>query len=839
MTRPRATHSTREPSPKDVLLELIHPPWSNRQFWATQGLVVIVCILYFLGEITTSYSKSPTAGFVWILLLLGPVVYAGVAAGIAGSLGTATFGVLLMLPTYIIFPHTPAEILGAWGLYVLAVVIAILTKIAIERSRLIAELDAATKVMDEEEQRFRLAFDNNPTAMALVDLDGYLARVNPSICQLLGSTADELIGTHFTDHTYIDDRVIANDLNDRLISGALSEVRYTKRLRSKKGDILYAEIARSLVRDRTGAPWYVITSIRDLAAERAAAQSELRFRLTFENNMAGMVLHDHNGRFLEANEAFCRLVGYSTTELAEKGSALFLYPDDAELASIDRQRVLGEGSQTQSVRRYRHRSGKIIYVEVERSTVHDEEDRPLFTITSVRDITAERTLTEQLSRQALHDPLTGLPNRTLLMDRISQAQQRVNRQGGFQALLLIDLDDFKSVNDTYGHHVGDQILVALAARLRSIQRSSDTLCRLAGDEFVYLAEDLNEVADAETLAKRIVGVLSEPFVLDNSTIERNASAGLVVWGASSKQSAIELLQAADTAMYESKRQGKARYVVYTADMGERVATSFRLVQDLAPAITNGGLSMRYQPVVNLENGQIVGWEALMRWLHPDRGWIPPETFIPLAEQNDLILKLDQFAFTQSLAQAATWPPSPFEGGLPYLAINLSARHFHDPGLLPMIENTLQYYDFPPQRLVIEITESVALVDSDATRRAIMHLDDLGIALALDDFGTGYSSLSYLAKLHPKIIKIDRSFVSPAVKGSYLQRTLEAIISLCHGLQIDAIAEGIETPGQLNELRSIGCGFGQGFLFSHAIPANEIDRIYETVLTNWERAVASL
>ena len=248
--------------------------------------------------------------------------------------------------------------------------------------------------------------------------------------------------------------------------------------------------------------------------------------------------------------------------------------------------------------------------------------------------------------------------------------------------------------------------------------------------------------------------------------------------------------------------------------------------------------MRYQPIVNLENGQIVGWEALMRWRHPNRGWIPPDTFIPLAEQSDLILKLDHFSFTQSLAQAATWSSSRFEGHLPYLAINISALHLHDPGLLPMIELALQSYDFPPQRVVIEITESVALVDSDSTRRAIVRLNELGIELALDDFGTGYSSLSYLAKLHPKIIKIDRSFVSPAVKGPYLRRTLEAIVSLCRGLKIDAIAEGIETPGQLKELRSLGCSFGQGFLFSHAVTATEIDHTYESVLRNWERAATS-
>jgi EAL domain-containing protein (putative c-di-GMP-specific phosphodiesterase class I) len=382
-------------------------------------------------------------------------------------------------------------------------------------------------------------------------------------------------------------------------------------------------------------------------------------------------------------------------------------------------------------------------------------------------------------------------------------------------------------------------LVALSDRLREALRSSDTLCRLAGDEFVYLAEGLNDLSDAESLAKRLLEIFSAPFIVDNSSIERSASVGVVAWHAASDLNATELIRAADTAMYEAKRQGKARYVLYTTDMGERAATSFRIAQDLVPAISNGEVAMYYQPIVNIGNGKIVGWEALMRWRHPERGWISPETFIPLAEQNDLILKLGQFALEQSLAEASSWPRSRIGVNPPYISINLSARHFHDPDLLPMVESALKRYDFPPKRLVIEITESAALFDIESARRVITSLDELGISLALDDFGTGYSSLSHLAKLHPKIIKIDRSFVSPTVKSPYVQRSLEAIISLCQVLKINAIAEGIETPGQLGALQSLGCELGQGFLFSQAVASNEVELTQTLVLSNWKRAIASL
>lgn len=836
-------HSSILVTPREVFDALAHPPWLNRQFWVAQALVLIACIIHLFGDISRSHGSSPIPDFVWILPLLIPVVYAGITAGIIGSLGTAIIGIALMLPVDLLFPHSTTYLWGSWSVYVMIIAVAVLTGVAINSSHSIAHIERIADVMAEEEERFRLAFDDNPVAMAVVDMEGRLIRVNPATCRLLDATAEELAGTRFVDHTHIDDRAVGDDSNEQLANGDQDQVRYTKRLMRKDGDIVYAEIARSLARDRNGAPLYVIVSIRDLTAEREAArsvtESELRFRLAFENNMAGMVLHDHQGRFIDANEAFCRLVGFSVEELAAHGSTLFLYPEDAELAATDRQQVLSDSnSSTQNVRRYRHRTGKIIYVEVARSTVHGYDDEPLFTITSVRDITAERMLTEQLSHQALHDSLTGLPNRVLLMDRITRAQQRIKREGGVNALFLFDLDDFKGVNDTHGHQIGDQILVALSDRLKEILRSTDSLCRLAGDEFVYLAEGLTQISDTEILSKRLLDVLSAPFSVDNSTIERSASIGVVAWDASSDQSATELIRAADTAMYEAKRLGKARYVLFTSEMGERAATNIRIALDLVPAISNGELEMHYQPIVKIEDGSIAGWEALMRWRHPERGWISPTTFIPLAEQSDLILKLGQFALEQSLAEASSWPLGHLGSNPPYVSINLSARHFHDSDLLPMVEKALEIYDFPPERLVIEITESAALFDIEAAQRVITSLENLGISIALDDFGTGYSSLSYLAKLHPTIIKVDRSFVSPTVRSPYVQRSLEAIISLCQILKIGAIAEGIETSSQLRALQSLGCESGQGFLFSPAVAASEVDSTQDLVMSNWKRALNS-
>jgi len=837
---PLSTNST----PEGLQPVTTHPASSRHQLWITAVLVVVVWALYLAGNLAQRDLVISIPGFVWILLLFIPVVFSGVVTGLAGALATAGFGIVLIVPAELVLPQTDTQRWGAWSAIVMIVVVAIVTGIVSSRHRSTTGLEANTTIEDGDEQRFQLAFQDSPVAMAVVNLEGSLMRVNRSLCELLGRSEDELVGSDILAITHPDDQEIGSHENALLTTGQRTRVRYTKRLLAADDKAIEVEIARSITRNEAGVPRYVIASIRDLTADseaaRAIAESELRFRLAFENNLAGMVLHDHEGRFLEANDAFCQIVGYSLEELTASGSSLFIDPDDAELAAADRQQVFSQNpTPTQRVRRYRHKSGRVVYVDVSRSAVRDDQGRVLFTMTSVRDVTAERSLTEQLSYQALHDSLTGLPNRTLLMDRIAHAHQRHLRRGGINALILFDLDDFKSINDNYGHNVGDNVLVVFARRLEKAMRSSDTLCRLAGDEFIYLAEGLVDVADAELLAKRIIEVASTPFELDTaSKLERSASAGIVIWDADSEQSAIELIQAADTAMYEAKRLGKARYVLYTPDIGQEAVTRFQLARDLLPALSNGELSMYYQPIVDLSNGEIVGWEALMRWQHPERGWVSPETFIPLAEQSESILTLGSFALRQGLATVASRAIEPTSGEQPYIAINLSARHFHDAGLIPLIEDALEEFNVAPQQLVIEITESVALYDIDSARQVLTTLDYLGIGFALDDFGTGYSSLSYLAKLHPKMIKIDRSFVSPATSEPYVQRSLEAILSLCQSLKIRAIAEGIETPVQLGALRDLGCEFGQGFLFSHAVPEALLGGMEGIVKQQWSDAITS-
>jgi diguanylate cyclase (GGDEF)-like protein/PAS domain S-box-containing protein len=696
-----------------------------------------------------------------------------------------------------------------------------------------------------------------PDGIALVDEYGVISHVNERLEALTGCPRDLLVGqavdvllqSRYQDAHAARRRGFVRNPPSRAQVRA-GELDYS--LLCQDGSELTVDMARApFVLD--GKPWSVV-AVRDdraqrpaghvsteaelhaiageLAAVEALGSSEQRFRLAFENNMAGMILVDVEDRVLAVNDTFCEMVGRSREEIVDKGAAPFTHPKKVH------GRLAPDETAWVYVDRYVHKDGRLVVVEVSKSTARNAAGTTLYFVISVRDVTQERALSAQLSHQALHDSLTGLANRVLFEDRLSQTNARTARRGGWNAVLMLDLDNFKAVNDTLGHHVGDLLLVALARRLEEVTRSSDTLCRLGGDEFLYLAEGLTSPAQAEEVAERLLGVVAAPFSLAGTQVEQHASIGVVVWEGTSKD-CTELLQNADVAMYEAKRQGESRHVVFTPAMYEDVDNRFALTRELGHSLQSGEISMHYQPLVNLATSEVVGFEALMRWEHPKRGQVPPGVFIPLAEQSDLIFELGSFALREAVAEASSWERTDAQASRLFVTVNLSARQFHDPDLVSMIEGALTTSGLEPKRLLLEITEGVALVDVVGTTSVIEHLDRLGVAIALDDFGTGYSSLSYLALLRPKIIKIDRSFVSPTHESTYNDTLLEAIVSLGQKLNMTVLAEGIETQGQLEHLRALGCEVGQGYLFSPAVPAGEVAAMLGRKSRRWGRTLALL
>jgi diguanylate cyclase (GGDEF)-like protein/PAS domain S-box-containing protein len=664
-----------------------------------------------------------------------------------------------------------------------------------------------------------------PDGTALIDGHGVMHYVNAELANLTGYTHDELVGQNVQILIPPNLRPMEGEARREYAKDPDSRLIWNDRdltVLCKDGSVRSVDFALSpLMVD--GHHW-TVGSIRDNSAQRAAEQArieaEQHFRLAFEDNMAPMVFTDLQDCIIVANDAFCSMMGRTRAELIGFDSKPFTYPDDVGITEESHARFLqDEIRQVRYVKRYLHKDGRMIVAEVSKSPARDKTGKTMYFIISERDITEERLLTARLEYQALHDPLTGLANRALLDDRLELAHSRILRQGGHGALLLLDLDDFKGVNDTYGHLVGDQLLEGVARRLDAVTRTTDTLCRFGGDEFLYLAEGIAGPEEAEVIADRFLGSLDEPFAIAGLKLEQRASLGVVVWDSSNTEVS-DVLRDADVALYEAKRLGKGRRFVYVPGMHHQVVNRFSLVQELRAAVASDELAMHYQPIVRLSTNEVVGFEALMRWHHAERGWVPPSDFIPLAEQSGLILDLGAFALHEAIAAASAWGRSKDSLSEPYVSVNLSARQFHDPGLLAMVKRELDACSLPADRLILEITEGVALLEITDTLAMIDALTALGIGVALDDFGTGFSSLSYLALLNPMIIKVDQTFVRPTVVTMHSDRLLETIVSLGHNLGMTMLAEGIETPEQLEALRALHCSLGQGFLFSRAVPFAE-------------------
>jgi diguanylate cyclase (GGDEF)-like protein/PAS domain S-box-containing protein len=663
--------------------------------------------------------------------------------------------------------------------------------------------------------------------LLVVDQMGKVKYANPASLTTFGLSLEEGIGVDAFTYLHPDDlgRVYALFLT--LLETPSGSMRETVRAIDAKGDTRELELVATNALDSVAVAGVIING-RDVTEQNNYLKKlqglEEQFRLAFEDNMAPMVFTDLEDHIFAANNAFCTMLGFTQDELLGKDSTSFTFIDDIGIAEESRRRIhRGDEDASRYIKRYVRKDGRLIYVEVMRAPARDVDGNILYNVISERDITDERALAAELYHQALHDTLTGLANRALFDDRLEQARAKTARDGGLMAVLLLDLDDFKGVNDSLGHLAGDQLLIAVARRLEQVTRSTDTLCRFGGDEFLYLAEEISEPADAALAAMRLLAALDEPFTVAGTQVEQRASIGLTV-SDGSRSDHTDFVRDADVALYEAKRQGRGGFVPFSTSLHQKAVDRFELVRELRLALNSGDLSMHYQPILNLTNNKIVGFEALMRWHHPERGWVPPNVFIPAAEQSDLILDLGHFALREAVAAASSWTKSNGTAEDLYVSVNLSARQFHDPGLVAIIQSVLNQSHLAKNRLVIEITETATLLNVSESMIVMDQLSRLGISFALDDFGTGFSSLSYLALLKPDIIKVDQSFVSPMIDDDRNSALLEAIVSLGHKLNMTMVAEGIETSTQLEQLRKFGCELGQGFLWSPAVPHDEVSTL---------------
>ncbi|MBZ5689326.1 MAG: EAL domain-containing protein [Acidobacteriia bacterium] len=550
--------------------------------------------------------------------------------------------------------------------------------------------------------------------------------------------------------------------------------------------------------------------------ERAIGESERRYRLLFERNLAGVFRTTLAGRVLECNQAAASMLGYDSPK------DVVISSDDLYYCGSDRDafitKIKSERSITNHEMQFRRKNGDCTWVMVNVSLVNDDSGSGEILEATLVDITERKAAEERVQTLAYYDGLTGLPNRTLLRDRLSMALATARRQKHRVALLFLDLDRFKIINDSLGHSVGDLLLQEVAARLSRCAREQDTVARLGGDEFLIVLTKVNDTPDVAVAAERFMDAMTAPFIIQGHSLGLSCSLGISIFpdhGADGDT----LMTNADAAMYSAKDIGRNNFQLFTADMNSEAAERLALENGLRSALAKNELFVVYQPQMDIVSGKITGLEALLRWQHPELGLVPPSRFIRIAENSGLIIAIGEWIIRTACSQACKWQAE----GLPpvSVAVNVSAVQFRQEGFATTIRKVLQETGLDPHYLELELTESLLLSNADASISVLQQLVAMGVGLAIDDFGTGYSSLSYLKRFPVSKLKIDRSFIRDVAVNPDDAAITTAIISMARGLNLDVVAEGVENEAQVSYLRAQRCDRIQGYYFSRPLAVHDV------------------
>ncbi|ABG05697.1 diguanylate cyclase/phosphodiesterase with PAS/PAC and GAF sensor(s) [Rubrobacter xylanophilus DSM 9941] len=680
-------------------------------------------------------------------------------------------------------------------------------------ARDITERREAERRLRESEERFRVLADAALEGLVISER-GRILEVNRAYTEILGYEPEEVVGAPVLGRVVPEHREIAR----RRIAAGYDRPYEVEAVR-KDGRRVHLEIRgrQATYRGRR----VRITAMRDVT-ERKRAERELReaqeqYRRLVEQLPAVVYIDrlDETSSNVYSSPQTEKIFGYSPQEWASDPEMFprVLHPADRESVLAAHARANARGEPLELEYRLIARDGRVVWVRDSSIVLRDAEGNPRWRQGLMVDITEQKNLEARLVHLAFHDPLTGLPNRALFMDRLEHALARAGRSGDVLAVLFIDLDNFKFVNDSLGHEAGDRLLALVARRLSGATRPGDTVARLGGDEFTVLLEGIADGGEAARVAGRVAEVLREPFRVAGRELFVSASVGISVSTAGSG-SVEELMRGADLAMYEAKREGKDRYRVFDFGMSRTAHDRLRLENDLRRAVGRDELRLYYQPVVRLGDGRVVAFEALLRWEHPRRGILLPDRFVPLAEETGMIVGIGRRVLELACSRAAGWRRQ--EPSLA-VSVNISARQLVRPDFVEEVGRILQRTGLEPEGLVLEVTESAAMDEPGEAARALQRLRERGVRLALDDFGTGYSSLSYLRRLPVCFLKIDRSFVEGLGGDSGSGVLVGGVIALSRELGFEPVAEGIETPGQLERLLELGCELGQGYYFASPMP----------------------
>jgi diguanylate cyclase (GGDEF)-like protein/PAS domain S-box-containing protein len=686
------------------------------------------------------------------------------------------------------------------------------------------ERRAAQRALAESERRFRTLAAASPAGIFSTDADGRLHYANERLTEIFALTEPELRDHRWMARVHPDDRAML-ERHAEAARQRRSRVAVEVRLRRDLDEVRWARVNTAPLAGPDGGVSAWIGTVEDITSEvqarHALAAREAEYRLLAEHSGDFLSRHAPDGTYLYASPVCETLFGLRAAEMVGHPAQELAIVHDPDLPLLVKAiEDLRSGQETATLEyRVVHRDGRRRWVESTFRLVPGGSRQEAEIVAVTRDVHERKLMEIELSRQALHDDLTGLPNRVLFLDRLGQALKRAARRGTTVAVLFLDLDRFKNVNDSLGHDAGDRLLVDVAERLRRVLRPADTLARFGGDEMTLLCEDLAGEDDARTIATRIGDLFREPFALDEGEAYLQASIGIAI--ATGEEQPEDLIRDADAAMYRAKERGRARVEVFDEELRQVAAERLATESALRRALEREELRVHFQPVISLADGALSGMEALVRWEHPERGLLMPGAFIDLAEETGLIVPLGEWVLHRACATLATWRER--HGTDVQVAVNLSARHLQQPDLDVTVANVLKHTGIPGDRLVLEITESAVMETGAGVLATLAALKDLGVRLAIDDFGTGYSSLSHLHRFPIDVLKIDRAFISGL--GSGLDAPIaNAIVSLAQALGLSTVAEGIEREEQRDAARSLGCDMAQGFLYARPLPPDEAEKL---------------
>jgi len=642
-------------------------------------------------------------------------------------------------------------------------------------------------------------FHASPLAQAVIrQADQAIVAANPAFCRLSGWSEEELRSRPWPE------------------------------LLGPAGDVLLADagaIPVQLCEVPLAGPGdnpHLLATLLDRRPELAVSTHQRLLATAFEQSGDGMVITDRDNRIVAINPAFITSMGYTAAEVVGQDPGIFASGHTRAETYTEMWSALAETGSWQGEIWDRTKSGSLCPKWVSISAARDEAGQIDHYIASFTDLVKRQEAADHILQLAQHDPLTQLLNRFALEARLQQALVSARRADSLVGVLLIDLDRFKLINDTLGHHAGDQLLIGVAQRLKEVVRASDIVARQGGDEFVIVLPDLDQALAAAIVAAKVERALADPIAVDGQMLYATPSIGISIYPVDGGDSGT-LLKNADTAMYHAKNQGRNNHQFYTASMNEAASERLHLENALRHAVAttleNNQFSLHFQPQINLASGRIVCIEALARWHHPTLGPIPPNRFIPVAEETGLILPLGDWVFWEACRQLHEYRGQGLTGIR--VAVNLAAQQLRQESLPALVRGALACYDLQPGDLELEITESTAMQNPEATIHILEELAAMGITLTIDDFGTGYSSLAYLKHLPIHRLKVDRSFVQDITNDADDAAICSATIVLGHNLNLEMVAEGVETEAQRNFLQGLGCDVLQGFLYSRPLPAHEV------------------